>query len=216
MPRIAQAFLISRLHSSGLFDRLQTDIRVLFRKRLWFKAEGEPIPSPDIHVELKVGAVTLGNMGFRSSASEARNAAYRRWLEMAARTFAEELNAPQDHSVGAIPTKIAKAAKLIRDQHKEPLSLGDVAQAVDLSRERLSRLFHESLGVSFSEYLNQARLATARELLVTSEIPITDVAYESGYQSLSQFNRRFRDSEGISPTMHRKRARAPKTIGRVS
>jgi AraC-like DNA-binding protein len=215
MPRIAQAFLISRLHSSGLFDRLQSDLRILFRKRLWFRAEGEPIPSSDIHVALKVGAVPLGTMGLKASASEARNAAYQRWLEMAARSFAEELNAPQDHSVGAIPTKIAKAAKMIREQHKEPLSLGDVAGAVDLSRERLSRLFHESLGVGFSEYLNQTRLATARELLTSTEIPITEVAYESGFQSLSQFNRRFKDAEGISPTMHRKRARAPKTIGRV-
>jgi AraC-like DNA-binding protein len=215
MPKIAQAFLIDRLHSSGLFDRLKTDVRVLFRKRLWFIPKGQPLPSHDIWVELKVGGVVLGDMGFKASAVEARNAAYRRWLEMAARSFAEALNAPQDHSVGAIPAKISKAAKLIRDQHREPLSLGDVAQEVELSRERLSRLFHESLGVSFSEYLNQARLATARELLVSSDSPITDVAYESGFQSLSQFNRRFRDSEGISPSMHRKRARAPQTVRRI-
>ncbi len=205
MPRLAKAMLIERLHRSGQFDRLAADVRILFRKSLWFRRAGEPVPSDSIRVELIVGRVKLGWMGFQPSTHPGRNEAYQRWLEMAARIFAEDLSAPQEQHVDAVPAKIAAAARYVQQRHREPLALGDVATAVGLSRERLSRLFHESLGVSFSQYLNQARLSTARELLSKSELSITEIAYESGYQSLSQFNRRFKESESLSPGDFRKR-----------
>lgn len=216
MPRLVKAMLTERLHRSGLFDRLATDVRILFRKRLWFIADGAPVPGDSIKVELIVGAVTVGWMGFKPSAQPARNKAYKRWLEMAARIFAEDLSAPQEHSAHEIPAKIAVAARYIQTHHREPLTLADVAAAVGLSRERLSRLFHESLGVSFSQYLNQARLSTARALLAKSELSITEIAYESGYQSLSQFNRRFKESEELSPGAYRKRRVALQTQPRAA
>ncbi|ADE54968.1 helix-turn-helix domain-containing protein [Coraliomargarita akajimensis] len=215
MPRIAKAVLIDRIYRTGLFDQLQADVRILFRKRLWFLPHPESAPESSVHVELIVGAVHVGTLGFKASAKAERNAAYRRWLEMAARIFAEELSAPQDHSVGAIPSKIAKAARLIQARHRDQLSLANIAQSVDLSRERLSRLFHQSLGLTFSEYLSQTRLATARKLLTESELPITQIAYESGFQSLSQFNRRFKSSERESPSTFRKRARSLQTSPRT-
>ena len=216
MPRLAKTMLIERLQRSGLFDRLAADVRILFRKRLWFKRDGERIPPDSIRVELIVGRVRLGSMGFQPSTLPAHNEAYQRWLEMAARIFAEDLSAPQEHHIDAVPAKVASAARYVQKHHREPLALGDVATAVGLSRERLSRLFHESLGVSFSQYLNQSRLSTARELLKGSELSITEIAYNSGYQSLSQFNRRFKESESLSPGDYRKRNLTLQTRARTS
>lgn len=211
MPRIARKVLIQRLYQSGLLDRLQADVRVLFRKRLWWLKPEEPIPKESIEVPLVVGAVHLGHLGFKASARKERNDAYLRWLQMATKIFAEELSSPQAHATAAVPAKIARAAKLIRQRHSENLSLADVASAVKLSRERLSRLFHETLGITYSEYLVQVRLASARQLLNESDAPITEVAYESGFQSLSQFNRSFAKLEGRSPREFRKSLRAPQT-----
>ena len=215
MPRIAQRVLIQRLYRSGLLDRLQADVRVLFRKRLWMLKPEESTPEGSIEVPLVVGAVDLGRLGFKASARKERNDAYLRWLQMATRIFAEELSSPQAHSRGAVPAKISRAAQLIRQRHRENLSLGDVASEVELSRERLSRLFHETLGITYSEYLVQVRLASARQLLKESDDPITEVAYESGFQSLSQFNRSFAKLEGLSPREFRKSARAPQTQPRI-
>jgi AraC-like DNA-binding protein len=215
MPRIAREILLKRLYHSGLLDRLQTDVRVLFRKRLWLLMPEETLPSDSIDVPLVVGAVHLGHLGFKASAQTERNEAYLRWLQMASRIFADELSAPQPNTASAIPSKIARAARLIRERHREELSLADIADSVELSRERLSRLFHETLGITFSEYLIQVRLASARQLLNESDAPITEVAFESGFQSLSQFNRNFAKYERQSPREFRKSTNAPQTLSRV-
>lgn len=217
MPLIARKALTQRLENSGMLDRLKTDVRILFRKRLWFISPEEALPAePHIRVPLVVGAVALGHLGFGASARRERNEAYSRWLTMAARIFAEELNAPPAHGVGAVPAKINRAARIIQERYSEPLSLGEVAAEVALSRERLSRLFHQSLGITFSEYLTQARLGHALEMLRHSDRPVTEIAYESGFQSLSQFNRSFAKMEACSPRDFRKSVRAPRSQSRVA
>lgn len=216
MPRIARDALLQRLYHSGLLDRLQTDVRVLFRKRLWLLTPEEPVPEGSIEVPLMVGAVHLGHLGFKASAQKERNDAYLRWLQMAVRIFADELSAPQPHSASAVPSKITRAARLIQERHRDELSLADIASSVELSRERLSRLFHETLGITFSEYLTQVRLASARQLLRDGDAPITEIAFESGFQSLSQFNRNFARYEGCSPREFRMSAHAPQTRSRIA
>lgn len=215
MPRIARDALLQRLYHSGLLDRLQADVRVLFRKRLCLLKPEETVPEDCIAVPLVVGAVPIGHLAFKASGQKERNDAYLRWLQMAARIFALELNTPQPHSATAVPSKIARAARLIRERHREELSLADIASSIELSRERLSRLFHETLGITFSEYLTQVRLASARQLLSDGDAPITEVAFESGFQSLSQFNRNFAKYEGRSPREFRKSAHAPQTLSRI-
>lgn len=199
-----------------MLDRLTSDVRVLFRKRLWFLSPEEDLPIDSVSIALTVGAVELGHIGFAASKNQERNEAYKRWLIMASKVFADELSSPQAHNMGAVPAKINRAARLIQERHEDPLSLGDVAGEVGLSRERLSRLFHESLGITFSEYLTQARLATAQERLRNSDVPITEIAYASGFQSLSQFNRSFAKVEGISPRQFRKATQSPSTRAPIS
>ena len=198
----------------GLLDRLVTDARILFRKRLDFSETPQEAPNEGrIGVTLRVGAVELGYLSIPGSARPGRNEAYRRWLEMACRVFAEELNAPGPSAAEALPASVRKAARIIRDRYDQPLSLGDVAAAVQLSRERLSRLFHESLGITFSSYLNEVRLGEARRRLRESKQSVTTIAYASGFQSLSQFNRSFKQAQGMSPRNYREReaARVPLT-----
>jgi AraC-like DNA-binding protein len=216
MPTIAKKALTQRLQHSGLLDRLKADARILFRKRLWFIHCEEDSPADSVSVPITIGAVRLGQIGFAASAQKERNEAYQRWLLMATRIFALELTAPPAHSVGAVPAKINRAAKFLREHHGEPISLAHVAAEVGLSRERLSRLFHQSLGINFSEYLTQVRLATAQEQLRRTDRPITEIAYDSGFQSLSQFNRSFAKLESCSPRQFRESMRTPQTQSRVS
>ncbi len=211
MPLIARRALTQRLHNSGMLDRLKSDVRVLFHKRLWFLSPEEALPEGSVQVPLSVGAVFLGHLGFKASSRSDRNEAYQRWLGMAAQVFAADLSAPPAHAVGAVPSKINLAARMIQEQHREPLSLRDVADGVGLSRERLSRLFHDSLGITFSEYLSQMRIASAREQLRSGDEPITEIAYASGFQSLSQFNRSFSKLEGCSPRQYRAGLLIPRT-----
>lgn len=209
MPRYALQLLQRRLERTHLLDQAVTDVRILFRKRLRFiprGAEAEAATNDGtLQVELFVGAVLLGALSLSPGPEALERDAYRRWLKLIAKDLSEHLSSPHAHAKEVLPSHIAEAAQMIRKRHKEALSLEDVAKAVGLSRERLSRLFHESLGITFSEYLNHARLETARSLLEGTDRSVTEIAFDSGFQSLSQFHRRFRSAENQSPSQFRAR-----------
>ena len=205
MPRIARNALIRQLERSGMLDELAADTRVLFKKRLRFVGDSGQAPEDSVCVPLQVGAITLGVLTLPASGRPERNRAYRNWLGMAAREFARRLHSPDAQPSAALPEKIRRALSVIRQRSAEPLSLGEVAEETGLSRERLSRLFREAMGITFSDYLTQVRLNHARQSLRSTDLPVTRIAFASGFQSISQFNRRFRSSEGVSPGAYRKR-----------
>jgi len=204
MPEYAREALIQRMERMGLLDRVSQDIRVLFHKRLMFVPEERNAPNIWVERPLRVGAVLLGFLILPASSSEERNRAYGHWLDMVCQNIAQELCSPQSQAGDILPAKVLRAAQIIRDEFTEKTSLSDVAREVDLSRERLSRLFHETLGITFSDYMNQVRLGHARERLSHSNESITGIAYSSGFQSLSQFNRRFKSAEGMTPSEYRR------------
>jgi AraC-like DNA-binding protein len=196
------------MNRSGLLDRLATDVRVLFRKRLRFHAENPGASKELIGRPLQVGAITLGFLTLPASKKRERNTAYEHWLDMACNELAHELNRPHSHNTTVLPAKITHATRLVKESYRDALSLGDVAEKAGLSRERLSRLFHESVGITFSEYLNEVRLSEARRQLSDPSRKITEIAFDCGFQSLSQFNRRFRATEGMSPSEYRRKAQS--------
>ncbi|TVP79282.1 MAG: AraC family transcriptional regulator [Puniceicoccaceae bacterium] len=208
MPHFAREALTQRMHRSDLLDRLSTDVRVLFRKRLSFEAKEPEVSKGLISSPLQVGAVSLGFLTLPASKQRERNVAYKHWLEMACNELAHELNRPHSQGSHVLPAKIIRAIRLIKESHHEALSLGDVAKEVGLSRERLSRLFHQTIGITFSEYLSGVRLTEARRQLSSDPGKITEIAFACGFQSLSQFNRRFRATEGISPSEFRRKVQA--------
>lgn len=206
MPKLALQLLQRRLERSHLLDQLAADARVLFRKRLRFHPRGEKLPEQSVEVDLLVGAVLLGKLSLTPLPDRLESDAYRRWLNLVARDLAEHLSAPHGHAREVLPARIAAATRIIRARHGDALSLEEVATTVGLSRERLSRLFHETLGITFSEYLNHARLETARRQLRETKKSVTEIAFASGFQSLSQFHRRFKATENKSPSSYREGA----------
>lgn len=206
MPKLARETLIQQMQRSGLLARFIADARVLFGKTLYFHDWREKLPTDGrVSASLCVGAVELGWISLPACKDAQRCDAYRRWLQMYCRSLAEELASMRVSHDEAMPASVLRATRIIREQCGHSLSLGDVAKEAGLSRERLSRLFHLSLGITFSNYLNEVRLDEARRQLVSGSRTITEVAYSSGFQSLSQFNRRFKAAEGITPSLYRKR-----------
>ncbi|MCI6995217.1 MAG: AraC family transcriptional regulator [Eubacterium sp.] len=57
--------------------------------------------------------------------------------------------------------------------------------------------------MTFYEYLNQKRVAKAEELLITTDQSVTEIAMNSGFSSISSFNRTFKSLKGCSPTVYR-------------
>jgi AraC-like DNA-binding protein len=82
----------------------------------------------------------------------------------------------------------------------EHCRLTDVARACGVSPSHLSRVFHQSTGLTLSDYLARLRVDHAVELLRDPRRTVTEAAFASGFRSLSQFNRTFKRLAGCTPT----------------
>jgi AraC-like DNA-binding protein len=103
----------------------------------------------------------------------------------------------------AEPAKIWKARSYIQEHLEEELSLAKVANFVHISPNYLSEKFKEVTGVKFVDYIARRRFAKACLLLLDPDLRISEIAFEVGFQSLSQFNRVFKKFSGKSPTEYR-------------
>ena len=91
------------------------------------------------------------------------------------------------------------------DHHlKMELSLKGVAEHVHLNSSYLSVLFKEQMKLTFSEYITRRRIQYAKELLISTNHPITDIAEECGYKTAKYFIKIFRELEGVTPSMYRR------------
>ena len=130
--------------------------------------------------------------------------------------FAEQLSALTNQIVlekqNAEPPIVVKAREYI-DKHKmEPLSLATVAKAAGASVFHFCKVFRKSTGLKFTDYVARVRLEDARTQLLNPNRRISEVAYDVGFQSLTQFNRMFNRVFGQSPSefrdhLHGKRPR---------
>lgn len=78
------------------------------------------------------------------------------------------------------------------------------AALIGMTSTSFSRFFKRNTGTTFSHYLSELRMGKACELLLRSDLPVTTIAAEAGYDNLSNFNLTFRKSRGMTPTQYRK------------
>ena len=81
----------------------------------------------------------------------------------------------------------------------EDISLRDVATAKGYNYQYLSRLFNRTLNTNFKKVLNLYRLQQAYNILVDTDLPISTVAFESGFQSIRAFNQVCQDVYKMTP-----------------
>lgn len=109
------------------------------------------------------------------------------------------------------PEAVQKAKHFIAEQIDERIYLDAVAAAVNVSTFYLCKLFKQSTGMTLTEYVNRHRIQMAKQALLRPDRQITEIAYDVGYQSLSQFNRSFQRIVGKSPSMYRKHMASSKS-----
>ena len=97
-------------------------------------------------------------------------------------------------------SKLAKATHAMANNIEEPLSVEQLAAKAEISTRQLTRLFQKEFGVSPGAYYNDLRLKHARELIVKTRCPISDIALASGYASAAWFSRAFKTKFSVSPT----------------
>ncbi len=99
---------------------------------------------------------------------------------------------------------LIQARKYIEENYMNPdLSLNLLAEQCKTTTSYLSRLFKESFGINFIEYLNQLRIQKAKSLLDTSKYSVKEAALLTGFNSQQNFIRVFKKYEGITPGQYK-------------
>ncbi len=111
---------------------------------------------------------------------------------------------PRAETVSGLKERLSEYLNQTPAAQLMDVNLSDLAKAMRCTRRHISRTFHEVVGMSFRETRTELRLLRARELLVTTDSKIVDVALESGFQSLSLFNLLFKRRFAMSPGTWRK------------
>ncbi len=91
----------------------------------------------------------------------------------------------------------------ISENYKNKISLSDIAEKLGYNYHYLSKKFNKIFSMSFSEFLNLYRLEAATQLLIETDKSITEIAIESGFQSIRSFNEIFKSHTGMSPAKYR-------------
>lgn len=92
----------------------------------------------------------------------------------------------------------------VSERVEEGITSDDVSNAVGMSKQKISRIFKEYLGISFNEFLTVVRVEKAYNMVLYSDLSITDIAYKCGFGSLRNFNRIFLKHIKCTPSELRK------------
>lgn len=103
-----------------------------------------------------------------------------------------------------LPKVVRDACGYVDNHFADKISVADVAAACEVSEDYLSHSFSKQTGNRLSAYIAAVRIGHTMYLLRDQNLGIAEIAFEVGFQSLSQFNRTFRKLRGMTPSEFRK------------
>jgi AraC-like DNA-binding protein len=101
--------------------------------------------------------------------------------------------------------RMNKVHAYVMKNFREKISLDEVAAIANMSPSSFSRYFKMHANKTFSDFLTEIRIGYACKLLVEKKVSISDACYECGFNTLSNFNRQFREVTHHSPLQYRKK-----------
>lgn len=160
-------------------DFMQMIFTVLKEK----KVEANKVLSDDVSVEL----YTLANRSITD---------LKAWVKHICDKI--KLNSKDFEAAGSI---IEKAKLFIKKNLNQDINRMDIAAHLHINHDYFSRLFGKEVGISIPEYIMQERLKIAREMILNTEMSVSEIAANVGYTNFSYFSKLFKEMFGISPTM---------------
>lgn len=99
--------------------------------------------------------------------------------------------------------KVNDVINYIFNNYKEDIKLQDVAELANYSQAAFCLFFKQRTRKTFVQFLNEVRISQACKLLQSSDLNISEICFESGFNNVSNFNRQFKKVTGLSPTMYK-------------
>lgn len=163
-----------------------------------------------LYLHLSADTAALAKDIFAKLVDESENGQERAGHRVYLQALAEQLlilvmreMAPSQVSQPSTP--VNRALGYLHAHFHEPISVGDAAAYAGYTPNYFNYCFRNQMGIPFGEYLRNMRLTYAENLLRSSAIPVTEIAFESGFGSLSHFSRSFREKYGCAPQEYRRK-----------
>lgn len=184
---------ISSIHEALLFPQVEFSSELFVLDRDRYTCSGGVAP-----MDMMLTLIAREN-----GADLAENIA-EEYLHERIRDFSERQRTPLKVRLGTSQPKLVEVVTLMEANLHEPLTLDELASHARLSRRQLERLFQRHLGCVPTRYYMDLRLARARQLLLQTEMPITDIALACGFVSPPHFTKCYHERQGRSPSQERR------------
>ncbi|MBN1437089.1 MAG: helix-turn-helix transcriptional regulator [Sedimentisphaerales bacterium] len=113
-------------------------------------------------------------------------------------------SAQADFGVDAQSEVVRQAQQLINERLTGPMRVSEIAEAMDVSREHLARVFRDQIEISPSEYIEKRKIQLACELLKNSQLTNKEISARLGFRRQSHFSRSFGRLMNMPPSQFRK------------
>lgn len=118
---------------------------------------------------------------------------------------------PPADGAGSVPAarlrQVSAMAQHVRDHHRSPLMVADIAASVHLTPSHAMTVFRRTVGVTLGDYVTMCRVAEAQRLLLTTSMTVTEIAEAAGFGSLSSFYAHVSAACGMTPREYRRQGR---------
>ena len=104
--------------------------------------------------------------------------------------------------------RLAEVYNYVSEHYNKEITLDDVARMTNLTPPAFCRLFKKRTNRHFVSYLNDVRISRACKQLLETDLNISEIAFHSGYKTVSNFNKIFKKNIGIAPKAYREKATA--------
>ena len=99
---------------------------------------------------------------------------------------------------------VEKIISFIENNFNKELSRIDLINFLKISDSKLTRIFRKKFDTNFSNYLNNYRVFKSANLLLYTNLSITDIAYDCGFKDISYFIKIFKKIIGVTPSKYRR------------
>lgn len=110
--------------------------------------------------------------------------------------FGKDLSLKESHRVNVINN-------YIKDNYQNEPSLTELSSELSLSKEAFCRFFKKTFDKTYSNYVNEYKITIASKMLIETDLSISEIGYQSGFNNLSFFHRKFNEYKQISPNNYR-------------
>ncbi|MHA4812045.1 helix-turn-helix domain-containing protein [Flavitalea flava] len=101
--------------------------------------------------------------------------------------------------------RLTDVFRYVKEHYSEDISLSCIAKVANLTPQSFCRLFKNKMNKHFVEYLNDIRVSNACKLLIETDMSISQVAFDCGYNTVSNFNKLFKKITGLAPKEYKKK-----------